>query len=84
MQVSTLPAPRLLDPLLEGTYTTAEVTAGINSAIAEFAESLNWDFQTLAGCADLTPAAAAVGTELLATVRRCSELAHALELVAQN
>jgi hypothetical protein len=73
----------LLD-ISEGTYTTREVAGTITSAIAEAAESLDWDFQTLAGCADLSPAAAAVGAELLAAVRRCSELAHALELVAQN
>jgi hypothetical protein len=83
MHSSCLPAPRLLDPLLEGNYTTAEVAAGINSAIAEFAESLDWDFQTLAGCAGLTPASAAVGAELLATIRRCSDLARALELIAR-
>jgi hypothetical protein len=83
MHSSCLPAPRSLDPQ-EGNYTTREVAGSIATTIAELAESLDFDFETLAGAVDLTPAATAVGTELLATVRRCSELARLLELTAQN
>ena len=78
----SLPAPRQLDPA-EGSYTTAEVASTITSTIAELAEALDFDFETLAGAVDLSPAATAVGAELLATVRRCSELARLLELTAR-
>jgi hypothetical protein len=82
MQVSTLPAARCI-PDDEGSYTTSEVAASITAEVSDLLPELDWNLATLAGCADLTPAAAAVAAEILAAARRVAELARLLEVVAR-
>jgi hypothetical protein len=82
MNLAELPAARLIDPI-EGSYTTREVAASITAEVADLLPELDWHLSTLAGCADLTPAAAAVGAEILAAARRVAELARLLELTAR-
>jgi hypothetical protein len=75
-----LPAPRPIDPILEGSYTTAEVAASIanDESINDMLPALEWHLSTMATCADLTASQAAIGAELIAAARRVAELAQAL------
>lgn len=77
----SLPAPRLLDPA-EGSYTTAEVAAGITETTAELLEDLEFSLETLAAVDGLTAAQSAVGAELRAAAHRVVELARLLQLTA--
>lgn len=81
MNLSTLPAPRSLLPG-EAPARSIEVARTIAQELDEIGQQLTFDLETLAGAADLTPACAAVGAELLATIRRAQELGRLLKLTA--
>jgi hypothetical protein len=78
MQVSTLPAPRSLDPL-EGSYTPSEVAGSIATNVTELLEDLEWNLSTLAAAEGLTAAQAAVGGEIRCAAHRVVHLAQLLQ-----
>ena len=78
----SLPTPRPL-AAHEGTYTAAELAPNFAQEVADFLPEIEWYAATLAGVADLPPAVATVATELLASARRCAELAEQLQQLSR-